>query len=261
MLSSLKNKAIPILDDSRKLIVEFKSIELDFENKLSKEVLVDIKEAGLSGNNYYYRNDNPPYHKKINGSIQKLLLRYSYVEKLVKVNRKLRKKGLELYFYDCYRPIEVQNYLYYKWYPRHLEKTFPNMTENQRLIKRDQIIAKGPSSIKDVDMKTPPPHSTGGSADVTLRLINSKEPLYMGSIFDDISTIVCTDYFEKIKGKNPFTFSEEEAQKNRRILYWVMKDEGIENYPFEWWHFCWGDQIWAKLSDNKKAYYSFINIK
>ncbi|MEA1973540.1 MAG: M15 family metallopeptidase, partial [Candidatus Cloacimonadota bacterium] len=54
--------------------------------------------------------------------------------------------------------------------------------------------------------------------------------------------------------------SEEEALKNRRILYWAMIEEGFENYPDEWWHYSFGDQMWAMLYGNSDAYYSCIEM-
>ena len=82
----------------------------------------------------------------------------------------------------------------------------------------------------------------------------------MGSIFDDSTKLVQTDYFESIHSKRILTLSEEEALKNRRILFHAMKVEDIENYPFEWWHYSWGDQMWALLSKNSEAFYSNMKL-
>ncbi|KAG0505300.1 MAG: D-alanyl-D-alanine dipeptidase [Candidatus Udaeobacter sp.] len=35
-----------------------------------------------------------------------------------------------------------------------------------------------------------------------------------------------------------------EALRNRRLLYWIMREAGFANYPYEWWHFDWGTQFW-----------------
>ena len=51
------------------------------------------------------------------------------------------------------------------------------------------------------------------------------------------------------------SFSDEEARANRRLLHWVMAEEGFEGLPDEWWHFSWGDQMWAKLAGADAAHY------
>jgi D-alanyl-D-alanine dipeptidase len=34
-----------------------------------------------------------------------------------------------------------------------------------------------------------------------------------------------------------------------------MTGEGFANYPEEWWHFSWGDQMWARLTGAPAAIY------
>ena len=29
------------------------------------------------------------------------------------------------------------------------------------------------------------------------------------------------------------------------LLYWLMMDAGFANHPNEWWHYSFGDQMWA----------------
>ena len=49
--------------------------------------------------------------------------------------------------------------------------------------------------------------------------------------------------------------SDEEARTNRRLLYWVMTEAGFANNPTEWWHYSWGDQLWARLMGRPHAHY------
>ena len=51
------------------------------------------------------------------------------------------------------------------------------------------------------------------------------------------------------------SFSNEEARANRRMLYWLMIEAGFTNHPDEWWHYSYGDQMWAKLSNKPAAFY------
>src|SRR5690606_20431108 len=87
-------------------------------------------------------------------------------------------------------------------------------------------------------------HSTGAAIDLTLREIRTKQFLFMGGIFDDPSELSHTDYFERPDA--PTGASATEARRNRRLLYWAMINEGFASLPSEWWHYDYGDQLWAK---------------
>lgn len=253
-------KAIPLFDDHRKLVRNTYSKQIDFQNQLINEEVVDVRDYGLAGDNYYYKINNPPYYMRIPGSIERLLMRKSIVEKLIRINDRLNQKSLELYIFDCYRPIEVQNYLYESWYPKYLRKLYPDLSPSKLLQKRKDYVAKGYKSEIEIDKNTPPPHSTAAAIDLTLRFADSKELLFMGTIFDEISENIHTDYLESLSQQKILSLSEEEALKNRRILYWAMIEEGFENYPDEWWHYSFGDQMWAMLYGNSDAYYSCIEM-
>ena len=80
--------------------------------------------------------------------------------------------------------------------------------------------------------------------------------MFMGGIFDDASDISNTDFFEMESQKQALSFSEIEALQNRRLLYHLMTSAGFANNPTEWWHFSYGDQMWAKLTNQPSAFYS-----
>ena len=214
--------------------------------------------SGIKGENYYYSNNKPPYHQRIPGSINRLLLRESVVCKLLEVNSLLDSFDLELFVFDCFRPFKVQNFMYDHWFPNFLKKIYPEKSNEELNQVRDKYTAKGPKNEQKVNLEAPPPHSTGAAIDLTLKYKKSPELLFMGTIFDEVSEASFSDHFEIIQRKRLLSFSEEEALKNRRLLYWIMKEAGFENYPYEWWHFSWGDQMWASLSNSKEAYYSYI---
>ncbi|MEK6871720.1 MAG: M15 family metallopeptidase [Nanoarchaeota archaeon] len=91
---------------------------------------------------------------------------------------------------------------------------------------------------------TVPPHTTGGAVDVTLVTPSGKE-MDMGTTLNAIS--------EKC-----FTFCKDisqQAQNNRALLINVMKKVGFVNYPGEWWHWCYGDRMWAYYTKNSYALY------
>jgi D-alanyl-D-alanine dipeptidase len=51
-----------------------------------------------------------------------------------------------------------------------------------------------------------------------------------------------------------------EENKNRRILSDAMQKAGFANYPAEWWHFSYGDRLWAAYSGRKLCAYGIQNL-
>ena len=76
----------------------------------------------------------------------------------------------------------------------------------------------------------------------------------MGSIFDDADAISFTTHFESFELTSQ---SGIEARRNRRLLYHAMTAAGFVNFPFEWWHFDFGTQMWVmngNLQSTKALY-------
>ena len=48
-------------------------------------------------------------------------------------------------------------------------------------------------------------------------------------------------------------------QKNRRMLYNVMTAAGFTNLPSEWWHYDYGDNMWAQLTGGKAIYAGILD--
>lgn len=258
MTKSNRFDKIPNLNIRKKKVLNYKNIPISFTNNLLNEQYVDILSFGIKGENYYHSENNPPYNQSISGSIEELFIRKSVFKKLLQVNTLLSKFDLELFVFDCFRPFEVQNFMWHKWVPNYLRKQNPNISEKELIILRNEFTSKGPENEKEVDLNAPAPHSTGAAIDLTIKKKGSKSLLNMGTIFDDFTVVSYTDYYEIKKTEGIVNLLEEEALNNRRILYWAMKSCGFENYPYEWWHFSWGDQMWAILSENKVAYYSYL---
>lgn len=49
-----------------------------------------------------------------------------------------------------------------------------------------------------------------------------------------------------------------EARLHRKVLCRLMRSEDFVNYPGEWWHFSYGDRMWAAYSHRKKAVYDTV---
>ena len=91
-------------------------------------------------------------------------------------------------------------------------------------------------------------HSTGGAVDVTL--------YYCGKEID------CGGKYLSFTPLTP-TWSQElssNQKRNRFILYNAMMQAGFINYPLEWWHFCYGDKMYAAYKFEKNAIYGKATI-
>lgn len=88
------------------------------------------------------------------------------------------------------------------------------------------------------------PHQTGGAVDVFIVDKNGNS-LDFGSEYcthDDTTPM----YSKSISV---------EQQKHRRQLREVMQSAGFLYYPGEWWHYSFGDQMWAAYTGRKCAIY------
>lgn len=247
-LENLRQKPIPDLAPLQERKQNYRAHPIDKASALHDEKVVEILDYGIEGENYYIRSDNPPYYEAAPGAIEKLFLRESVAIWLRKVDQRLREIGLRVHVYDAIRPLAVQAYFHDVWMPRRVRERYPNFSEQETLAEVEKYWA-APTTSQD----SPAPHSTGGAVDLTIRKVRNGEPLYMGSIFDDATELAHTDHFERTAQDALGRFSDAEARQNRRLLYWLMTGEGFANNPHEWWHFSWGDQMWAKLTGAKTA--------
>ncbi len=254
------NTTIPNLDAERETRKGYRVWPINAEAHEYTEVCADIRTQGIKGVNHYFSPHNPPYNQHIPGSIESLLVRETVLEKLVQVNKRLEPMGLELFVFDAYRPIHIQNYFHDTWFPQQIRARHPEWNDEQVMTEVEMYWARG-AADGNIDPLSPPPHTTGAAVDLTLKFIDG-EQLWMGTLFDDVTSKAHTDRMEE-EGSD-WSFTREEARKNRRLLYWSMKEAGFENNPTEWWHFSYGDQMWAKLrsaqtGEHISAHYSAVS--
>ena len=95
-----------------------------------------------------------------------------------------------------------------------------------------------------------PPHVTGGAVDLTLRWRGA--PLGLGSDFDEFSPAAAFAPAEP-------TAISERARNLRALLARVLRVEGFEPYPWEWWHWSYGDQLWAENGAHPHAVYGEVS--
>lgn len=162
----------------------------------------------------------------------KCLMHKSVANALVKVEQNLNKNGYALIIYDCYRPtIAVDDFM--RW-AKDLEATstkaqyYPNL--DKYTLVPDYIAEKSG-------------HSKAATVDLGLMKCSNNACILldMGTEFDFFGPESNTDY--------PILSNQQRS--NRELLVKVMKEQGFDNYPMEWWHYTW------KADALPDEYYSF----
>ena len=165
--------------------------------------------------------------------------RKTVVDKLLEINEKLGKNGISLYIYEAYRSADKQKKMHddekcklYALYPEKSEAEIEALASNR-------VANTGSTSMGG--------HQTGGAVDITL--CNKR-----GKLLD-----MGTEYLKFTSQTRTKTrIVNSEIKKNRQMLLSCMKEAGFVNYPEEWWHYSYGDALWAAYSREKKAFYSTI---
>ena len=87
-------------------------------------------------------------------------------------------------------------------------------------------------------------HQTGGAVDVLL--------MYQGKIADCGTSYLSAS---PVAGTAESSRLSPEAAANRRILFRAMTCAGFVNYPAEYWHYSFGDRLYAAYRGDKYAFY------
>jgi len=191
-----------------------------------------------------------PYKDKT--SIWKL--REEVVNRLVKVNDYLiSKNSFYLLIYDSWRPLEVQEFMFKRAFLLECEKlgidaSLKNMKSYPSILKKVEKFWAYPS----FDSRCPPPHSTGGALDVCL---SDKEGnlVEMGSKVDQMDETSNPDFYANKKNEEAIIWDS-----RRNFLREIMTKFGFAQHPNEWWHFSYGDQLWAWKNKKANALYGKI---
>ena len=247
-LAALRDRPVPDLSSVRQRKQGSRDMPIDSRQARASDPLLPLADFGVEGRSYYAHDRNPPYWARVEGAVETLYARTAIGELLRAVNNRLAQARLRLHVHDAWRPRAVQAYFYETWLPGELRKRRPDL--NAEALQAE--VARYWAKPTDNPL-SPAPHSTGSAVDLTI-VWDDGEPLFMGSMFDDASAISATEYFETLEHAD-WSFSAEEARANRRLLYWVMTDAGFANHPDEWWHYSWGDQMWAKVTGQPAAIY------
>jgi len=191
------------------------------------------------------------------GDASPFLLRRGVVERLSLAENHIQRvaPGLRLVVFDAYRPVAVQRFMVGWTFQQQLERaglSVQSLTEAERQAVLAQVYQFwAPPSL---DPATPPPHSTGGAVDLTLADAEGNE-LDMGSAIDEIGARSYPEHFAAADTEPERTF-----HARRTLLYDAMASAGFRRHPREWWHFSWGDQLWALLAGEPAAHYGRADL-
>jgi D-alanyl-D-alanine dipeptidase len=223
------------------------------DNALFAQPVVEARALGLAGENFYAGDRNPPYWRRADGATERLWLRAAVADRLVRVNVRAGQAGLELFLFDAWRPRSVQAYFHDVWMPAEIRRRDPSLS-GVALLRQVERYWSAPTG----DADSPAPHAAAAAVDLTLRW-KGGQMLWMGSLFDDVTALAHRDRFETPEADS-LCFSDLEARANRRLLHWLMIEEGFAGHPDEWWHFSWGDQMWAALKGAPAAHYGLADV-
>lgn len=166
-------------------------------------------------------------------------VRKTIADKLLQVSQSLP-GGYKLVLIEGYRSLQHQQY---NWDQKRsqVKNEHPEYNDEQIESAVRQVVAK-PSKNAN--------HITGGAVDVTL-CDSTLNLLDMGSPYPSTSSdMQYRDNFPMFaKGLTP------EQEKNRKILRDTMTAVGFVYYPGEWWHYCYGDRMWAVYTGRSKCMY------
>lgn len=159
----------------------------------------------------------------ISSSPRPLRLRESVIKRLRDAQADLP-AGFELIILDGWRSPQFQKFLisYY--------------TDAFQSKLKDYIADPASTTMR-------PPHVVGGAVDLTLGYRGT--PLELGSRYDDFSDLAHFGAFETI---------DSSIRRLRRMLSSALLANGFAPYPLEWWHWSYGDDVWASFKGCQPIY-------
>ena len=167
-------------------------------------------------------------------------LRLGVVQRLLDAQQQLVEHDprLRLSIFDAWRPIAVQAFMVHH---NIAELCRERGVEARSGYAFDQVVADvgrfwaAPSR----DPATPPPHSTGAAVDLTLSSSDGT-PLAMGGEIDAIGAVSEPQHYAGREDSEARCWHQ-----RRQLLAEVMGSAGFAQHPNEWWHYSFGDQLWA----------------
>lgn len=214
--------------------------------KVQKIIIRECGEPLIELDSSEFRLD-PIYYKWKFSDTDKIRLRSGAVEKL-RYARKLLPIGWNFKIWDGFRTLATQKLLYDDYWKKLREK-HPHWSEEE-LDSAVEVFVSRASHDKNL----PAPHNTGGAIDLTI-VDESGQDLPMGTYCDEFNSKSFTNYFAE--GRN---HTDRLFHKNRMLLKEILSQAGFANYKEEWWHYSYGDQMWAAEQEADYAIYGSCEL-
>ena len=145
-------------------------------------------------------------------------------------------EGYNFVIYEAYRPRARQIELWNKA-QKLLGEKYPDLSQEKLDTLAETYVANPYNGIGSG-------HQSGSAIDISLCNDDGVD-FDMGTKCQEVN-----DY----TGTNAPGLSDK-AVKNRTILKDALENVGFINYPAEWWHFSYGDMLWAHLTKNDTAFH------
>lgn len=165
----------------------------------------------------------------------------AYIYDLLKEARRHLPAGCHFVIYEAYRPMSAQVELWNGVVAK-LSKQHPLLDVNsEEFIAMCDVFAANP-------YRQGSGHQSGAAVDISLVDDNGAEYDMGGEVrgFDNTADFDCPEI-------------SVQARKNREILREALSKVGMVNYPSEWWHYSFGDRLWARLTGSKLAIFGKLN--
>lgn len=160
----------------------------------------------------------------------------AYIYQMLLEAKAFLPKGYYFKIYEAFRPLQAQKNLWDQVVLQQ-KKAHPELDETS-----EEFIALCDKYCAN-PYRQGSGHQSGAAIDITL--CDAQQRDYdMGGIVRGFSDDADFNY--------PVS---EEARKNRIILRSALEQVGFKNYPSEWWHYSFGDRLWARLKGEPIAFF------
>lgn len=176
--------------------------------------------------------------------ITSFFVRKTVAEKLQKVSEILP-EGINLVLIEGYRTLKSQQE---SWDSKFNKLKFENpLWSDEQIEQQVRLVIAKPTPLAN--------HHCGGAIDVTLAYEDGNL-LDMGTPYP--SEAMSNEWYKKFQMLSDEISDEQKL--NRKILRDAMETQDFVWYPGEWWHYCWGDRMWAVYSNQKECFYGPIEL-
>jgi D-alanyl-D-alanine dipeptidase len=170
--------------------------------------------------------------------VSKCLVREKVAEMLRRASE-LLPQDYNLVVVEGVRPLSRQKELWDKKF-KYFQDSHPDWSP-EKIEQETRIVIAEPSPLAN--------HNCGGAVDVTLMYQNG-EMVDMGTLSQVVEEKEKVAMFSKL-------ITPKQAE-NRKILREAMERTGFVWYPGEWWHYCYGDRMWAAYVRKEECFYGPI---